>query len=94
MTGWIVHISTLDETRKIESGTSFATPLEILPELYLMSVFNLLRMLSDKLVGVLTMLTIQQFSRNNGQGFTSSLVATITGGISFNLDHKVLITCV
>ena len=54
--GITTNISTLHETRKIESGTPFATPLEIVPEWYLMSVFNLLRILSDKLVGVLTML--------------------------------------
>lgn len=58
--GWCVHftttVSTIQETRKIESGTPLTTPLEILPEWYLMNVFNLLRMVSEKLLGVLTML--------------------------------------
>ena len=49
-------VSTIHETRKIESGTRLTTPLEILPEWYLMNVFNLLRMVSEKLLGVLTML--------------------------------------
>ena len=49
-------VSTIQETRKIESGTRLTTPLEILPEWYLMNVFNLLRMVSEKLLGVLTML--------------------------------------
>ena len=34
----------------------FATPLEILPEWYLFPTFNLLRMLSDKFIGVLSVL--------------------------------------
>ena len=32
----------------------FATPLEILPEWYLFPTFNLLRILSDKFIGILS----------------------------------------
>jgi len=39
----------------IENATPFATPLEILPEWYLFSTFNLLRILSDKFIGILSM---------------------------------------
>ena len=39
----------------IENATPFATPLEILPEWYLLPTFNLLRILSDKCIGILSM---------------------------------------
>ena len=39
----------------IENGTPLATPLEILPEWYLFPTFNLLRILSDKFIGILSM---------------------------------------
>ena len=38
----------------IENPTPFATPLEILPEWYLFPTFNLLRILSDKCIGILS----------------------------------------
>jgi cytochrome b6-f complex subunit 4 len=40
----------------IENATPFATPLEILPEWYLFPTFNLLRILPDKFIGILSML--------------------------------------
>ena len=40
----------------IDPATPFATPLEILPEWYLFPTFNLLRILSDKCIGILSML--------------------------------------
>ena len=39
-----------------EKANPFATPLEILPEWYFYPTFNLLRVLSDKLIGVLSLL--------------------------------------
>ena len=40
----------------IDSSTPFATPLEILPEWYLFPTFHLLRILSEKCIGILSML--------------------------------------
>lgn len=39
-----------------QRGTPLATPLEILPEWYFFPTFNMLRILPDKLIGILTML--------------------------------------
>mmetsp|Transcript_46770 Transcript_46770/g.138166 ORF Transcript_46770/g.138166 Transcript_46770/m.138166 type:complete len:159 (-) Transcript_46770:9-485(-) len=39
-----------------EPANPFATPLEILPEWYFFSTFNLLRILPDKFIGVLSMI--------------------------------------
>mmetsp|Transcript_108458 Transcript_108458/g.231593 ORF Transcript_108458/g.231593 Transcript_108458/m.231593 type:complete len:156 (+) Transcript_108458:193-660(+) len=39
-----------------ENGNPFATPNEILPEWYLFPTFNLLRILPNKFIGVLSML--------------------------------------
>jgi len=41
-----------------EPANGFATPLEILPEWYFFPIFNLLRVLSDKFVGILSNLYI------------------------------------
>ena len=41
-----------------ERANPFATPLEILPEWYFYPTFNLLRILPDKLIGVLSLLYI------------------------------------
>ena len=38
---------------KSEHANPFATPLEILPEWYLLTTFNLLRILSSKFIGIL-----------------------------------------
>ena len=38
-----------------EDANPFATPLEILPEWYLFPTFNLLRILSNKFMGILSM---------------------------------------
>jgi cytochrome b6-f complex subunit 4 len=40
---------------KSEDANPFATPLEILPEWYLFTTFNFLRILSSKLIGILSM---------------------------------------
>ena len=37
-----------------EPANGFATPLEILPEWYFFPIFNLLRVLSDKFIGILS----------------------------------------
>jgi len=39
-----------------ESAAPFSTPLEILPEWYFLPTFNLLRILPDKCIGILSML--------------------------------------
>ena len=39
-----------------EPANPFATPLEILPEWYFFATFNLLRILPDKFIGVLSMI--------------------------------------
>jgi cytochrome b6-f complex subunit 4 len=41
-----------------ERANPFATPLEILPEWYFYPTFNLLRILPDKLIGVLSLLYV------------------------------------
>ena len=41
--------------KKSEHANPFATPLEILPEWYLLTTFNLLRILSSKFIGILSM---------------------------------------
>lgn len=41
-----------------EPANPFATPLEILPEWYFFPTFNLLRILPDKLVGVLSLASV------------------------------------
>ena len=41
-----------------ESATLFATPLDILPEWYFYQAFNLLRILSNKLLGLLAQLYV------------------------------------
>ena len=42
-------------------ATPFATPLEILPEWYLFATFNLLRILSSKFIGILSMLYLEWY---------------------------------
>jgi cytochrome b6-f complex subunit 4 len=41
-----------------DHANAFATPLEILPEWYLFPIFNLLRILSDKCIGILSILAL------------------------------------
>ena len=41
-----------------ESATLFATPLDILPEWYFYQAFNLLRILSNKLLGLLAQIYV------------------------------------
>ena len=41
-----------------EEANIFATPLEIVPEWYFFLIFNLLRMLSDKFIGVLSLISV------------------------------------
>ena len=49
------HTKHFPKTRKSENGNPFATPNEILPEWYLFPTFNLLRILSNKFIGILSM---------------------------------------
>ncbi|MBW4659985.1 MAG: cytochrome b6-f complex subunit IV [Drouetiella hepatica Uher 2000/2452] len=50
-----VSLAVLDPSMVGEPANPFATPLEILPEWYLYPVFNILRVLPNKLLGVACM---------------------------------------
>ena len=54
----IVALSVLDPAMVGEPANPFATPLEILPEWYLYPVFQILRSLPNKLLGVLGMVSV------------------------------------
>ena len=41
-----------------DHANAFSTPLEILPEWYLFPIFNLLRILSEKCIGILSILAL------------------------------------
>jgi cytochrome b6-f complex subunit 4 len=51
----ITGLSVLDPAILGEPADPFATPLEILPEWYFFSTFNMLRVIPNKLLGVLSM---------------------------------------
>ena len=50
----ILGLATHEPLKISEDGNPFATPNEILPEWYLFPTFNLLRILSDKFIGILS----------------------------------------
>lgn len=50
-----VGLAVLDPAMNGEPANPFATPLEILPEWYLYPVFNILRLVPNKLLGVVLM---------------------------------------
>lgn len=54
----LVGISVLSPSPLGEKADPFATPLEILPEWYFFPTFNLLRVLPNKLLGVLSMAAV------------------------------------
>jgi len=54
----IVGLSVLAPTQLGEPADPFNTPLEILPEWYFFPTFNLLRVLPNKLLGVLAMASV------------------------------------
>lgn len=54
----LVGLSVMEPTGIGEPANPFATPLEILPEWYFFPTFNLLRVLPNKLVGVLSMAAV------------------------------------
>ena len=54
----IVGLSVLDPALVGEPADPFATPLEILPEWYLYPVFNILRLVPNKLLGVVLMASV------------------------------------
>ncbi|GAB1545083.1 cytochrome b6-f complex subunit IV [Scytonema sp. NUACC21] len=54
----IVALSVLDPAMVGEPANPFATPLEILPEWYLYPVFQILRSVPNKLLGVLLMTAV------------------------------------
>lgn len=54
----IVGLSVLEPSALGEKAGPFATPLEILPEWYFFPTFNLLRVIPNKLLGVLSMAAV------------------------------------
>ena len=54
----IVGLAVLDPALIGEPANPFATPLEILPEWYLYPVFNILRLVPNKLLGVVLMTAV------------------------------------
>ena len=53
-----VGLAVLEPTGVGETANPFATPLEILPEWYFFPTFNLLRVIPNKLIGVLSMASV------------------------------------
>ena len=53
-----VGLAILEPTAMGEPANPFATPLEILPEWYFFPTFNLLRVIPNKLIGVLSMASV------------------------------------
>nr|YP_009395876.1 cytochrome b6/f complex subunit 4 [Herposiphonia versicolor]ARW64856.1 cytochrome b6/f complex subunit 4 [Herposiphonia versicolor] len=53
-----VGLAVLEPTGIGEMADPFATPLEILPEWYFFPTFNLLRVIPNKLIGVLSMASV------------------------------------
>lgn len=56
--GLCVGLAVLDPVMIGEPANSFATPLEILPEWYLYPVFQILRIVPNKLLGIAAMMAI------------------------------------
>lgn len=54
----VIGLSILEPSAIGEKADPFATPLEILPEWYFFPTFNLLRVLPNKLLGVLAMASV------------------------------------
>ena len=54
----IIGLAVLEPTQLGEPANPFATPIEILPEWYFFSTFNLLRTIPNKLLGVLSMAAV------------------------------------
>jgi cytochrome b6-f complex subunit 4 len=54
----VVGVSVLSPSPMGEKADPFATPLEILPEWYLFPTFNMLRVIPNKLLGILSMAAV------------------------------------
>ena len=54
----ILGLAMTEPLKISSSGNPFATPYEILPEWYLLSTFNLLRILSDKFIGTISIISL------------------------------------
>lgn len=54
----IIGLAILEPSALGEKSDPFATPLEILPEWYLFPTFNLLRVIPNKLIGLLSMAAV------------------------------------
>ena len=54
----IVSLAVIAPTGLGDAANPFATPLEILPEFYLYATFNLLRVIPNKLIGIIAMASV------------------------------------
>ena len=54
----IVSLAVIAPTGLGDAANPFATPLEILPEFYFYATFNLLRVIPNKFIGVLSMASV------------------------------------
>ena len=54
----VIGLAVLEPTQIGEPANPFATPLEILPEWYFFPTFNLLRVIPNKLLGVISMAAV------------------------------------
>jgi len=54
----VMGLAFSEPTDLAKRGTPIATPIEILPEWYFLPTFNMLRILPDKLTGVLSMISL------------------------------------
>jgi len=87
----VIGLSVLSPSPMGEKADPFATPLEILPEWYFFPTFNLLRVIPNKLLGVLSMAAVPAGLINKFQNpfrrpvamviFLFSVVASIWLGI-------------
>ena len=54
----VLGLAILEPLKMRPAANPFATPFEILPDWYLFGTFNLLRILSDKFMGILSILVL------------------------------------
>jgi len=54
----VISLAILAPTGLQDAANPFATPLEILPEFYLYATFNLLRVIPNKLIGIIAMAAV------------------------------------
>lgn len=54
----VISLSVIEPTQLSDQANPFSTPIEILPEWYFYATFNLLRTIPNKLLGVLSMVSV------------------------------------